>query len=147
MIFVPISNVFQVYIFIIFCIDKYYFLKNFSLNDQFQPVLSLLSVRPELFAESGQTQGDTTMNALKPTKQSVLKSAACLLALAGSHAIAAPFDCNTSSDETCTITIAPGGGAGVELSAPGRQFSASIDGSGFEVHGNVNLLGGPALYF
>ena len=77
----------------------------------------------------------------KDTKTSnILRSAACLLALAGANeAFAAPFHCNTASAEVCTITVSPDGGAGVELSAPGTQFEARIDGSGFEIRGDVNL--------
>lgn len=77
----------------------------------------------------------------KDTKTTnILRSAACLLALAGAdHAFATPFHCNTASSEVCTITVSPDGGAGVELSAPGTQFEARIDGSGFEIHGNVDL--------
>ena len=79
------------------------------------------------------------MNFNTPFNRLALRSATCFLALLGGHAFGQTFDCNTSSDETCTITISPDGGAGVELSAPGRQFRARIDGTGFEIHGTVHL--------
>jgi hypothetical protein len=71
--------------------------------------------------------------------RTALGSVTCLLALFGSQAWAQTFNCNTASAETCTITVSPDGGAGVDISAPGTRFSARVDGSGFEISGTVHL--------
>lgn len=54
---------------------------------------------------------------------------------------AAEFNCDTSSAESCTLSLSPEGGASIALRAPGTQFTMSVDGSGFEVSGTVELLG------
>ncbi len=63
------------------------------------------------------------------------------LAMFGSQALADSFDCNSSLTDVCTLTLAPDGGAGVDISAPGTQFKARVDGTGFEIRGTVELGG------
>ncbi len=64
------------------------------------------------------------------------------LLLAGQAlAEAAPFECDLNSREPCTMTIAPQGGAGATLTAPGVKFKPLPDGRGFEVRGRVKLGG------
>ena len=49
------------------------------------------------------------------------------------------FNCATAAQDLCTLNVAPDGGAGVAITAPGTQFEARVDGTGFEIHGNVTL--------
>ena len=51
-----------------------------------------------------------------------------------------PFNCDLGQSLPCTITITPQGGAGLALRAPGDQFTLTVDGSGYEIQGNVELL-------
>ncbi len=50
------------------------------------------------------------------------------------------FDCDTASEDLCTLEISPNGGASAAIRAPGTQFTFVADGSGFEINGDVELL-------
>jgi hypothetical protein len=85
------------------------------------------------------------MNTFTGPHRVVLLAALSALPLVSSAddalADSSPFSCDPIVARTCTLTVSPAGGAGATLTAPAPSFQARMDGTGFDIRGDVRLGG------